>query len=128
MGGIKFRAWDKKLKKFHPEGTVCIDYSGIPFQLGSIDKEHSEKKQFRFVELDEMEINRFIGLLDKNGKEIYEADVVTVDGWKGTYKVDFDRGGFCFYRNDSTYANDVKYLERGKVIGNIYENPELLKE
>lgn len=80
-------------------------------------------------------IGQFTGLYDKNGKEIYEGDIVevTVHG-EGSFtsQVTFDDGAFvvCFYRGN--YAtlhdyNDSRYY-RIRVIGNIYDNPELLKQ
>lgn len=79
---------------------------------------------------DKCVLMQYTGLTDKNGKEIYEGDIVKSEQWTPEiYRVWFSRGGFCF-SNDTTdieYVNDAKYLEQFEVIGNIYENPELLK-
>jgi uncharacterized phage protein (TIGR01671 family) len=74
------------------------------------------------------EIMQFTGLTDKNGKEIYEGDVVKLEQWNPKiWEVIFNRGGFCFRKDkDDRFYNDCKYLEDGEVIGNIYENPELM--
>jgi len=73
----------------------------------------------------------FIGLKDKNGKEIYESDIILYDNDKKA-KVVWKKGGFVFVYEDnvenilseSWYAPaDVKITE---VIGNIYENKDLL--
>jgi len=79
---------------------------------------------------------QFTGLLDKSGKEIYEGDIIkyskyvdhgqwgeTVDG--GTVQVTWlaERAGFYPFYVWSSYNDQLKTCE---VVGNIYENPELL--
>ena len=76
---------------------------------------------------------QFTGLHDKNGKEIYEGDIcdlVFVGGDEyGSSKVIFDAGAFTLVCSPQyepcLYEADDRYIE---VIGNIHENPELLKE
>jgi uncharacterized phage protein (TIGR01671 family) len=77
----------------------------------------------------------FAGLLDKNGKEIYKGDVVSwSDGWNN-YKssIIFENGAFRESRFKNPLEEICHYWDNGKyieceVIGNIYENPELLKK
>lgn len=70
-------------------------------------------------------VGQFTGLLDKNGKEIYEEDLVKVtysdgSGYDNPVEVYFENGSFWCGMG---YLNNIKIIE---VIGNIYENPELL--
>jgi len=74
-------------------------------------------------------IMQFTGLKDKNGKEIFEGDIVTTDFILCTYRdgktiVEFKDGRFGFkYKGDFI---ETGYANKSEVIGNIYENPELI--
>ena len=73
-------------------------------------------------------LGQFTGLYDCDGKEIYEGDILDFDGL--TAEVRFVRGVFAFlvngYLDDELYG-DCRTDLFAKVIGNVYENPELLK-
>ena len=76
-------------------------------------------------------VMQYIGLKDKNGKEIYEGDIIAVDNENDVITVcKYETG--CFILEDKCYGHWTRQLhnqpERLKIIGNIYENPELLKK
>lgn len=120
---IKFRAWDKELKQM---GNVLGMSFGEWVDLESGPGENDEEWRTR---MKDVVLMQFTGLHDKNGKEIYEEDVVkypfctgelrqgTVEwaSW-GTGWEPFVICGKC---------GDVPQEDEVEVIGNIYENPEL---
>lgn len=69
----------------------------------------------------------FTGLIDKNGKEIYEHDafIEIIGAYPVMFYVIFKDGMFQDDTGDGNSLNDIREME---VIGNIWENPELLKE
>ena len=127
---IKFRAWDKIEHQ--------MLFSGIDYQLRLISHicqdEFADESVIGFSRLDwdRFDLMQYTGLHDKNGKEIYEGDIWLMNGIKSQPMiVCFDNGKFI---SKSTWG---EYLKRddgytywdfidGEVIGNIYENPELL--
>ena len=132
---IKFRAWDDKEKKwllgYELPNLGGFNIDGETVLLGEWSRVldmflfHEEGRSH-----DDLKIMQFTGLLDKNGKEIYEGDIVKNDFNSVTLPSPmkvvslwdlFTR--FGIYRE--MYGNFPK-AERLEIIGNIYETPELL--
>lgn len=140
MREIKFRAWSKKEKTmiyFSSDWAIDGEYSNLGFSI-----EHDEKNFFDSYKgaKEEAVIMQYTGLKDRNGKEIYEGDLVeytradnsTLTGSKTRHEATFAKGAFCCLVKVvslgicPTYLN--QYNEQSEIIGNIYKNPELLKE
>lgn len=92
-------------------------------------------RQVEFVEVDPSTVGQYTGLKDKNGKRIWEGDIIKWDyayNEGKSYQVIYDVGGACFsasreHNGDNTstiFYNDEQYAE---VIGNIHDNQELLE-
>lgn len=70
-------------------------------------------------------VGQYTGLKDENEREIYEGDIVKHATWGDVYEVIFEDGGFYVLSSYDFQTINEYPLE---VIGNIYENPELLEE
>ncbi len=132
MREIKFRAWDTKENKMDVprglvvsiglDGMVCVEMDDDGGKSGLWEHELPEYRT-RF------ELMQYTGLKDKNGKEIYEGDVVGDSGCH--YEVEFEGGMFQLAHStpliEWIYARKRQGIET-EIIGNIYENPELKGE
>ena len=128
MREIKFRVWDQLLSvMIYDDFTV-----GSKGDLFFWDRETGAYTDIK--PSTEAELMRWTGLKDKNGKEIYEGDILKTDGIDGKclWRIDFEESSYV-YGFSPTHANDEfsavhnHVWEEGIVIGNIYENPNLLK-
>lgn len=118
MREIKFRAWDKLNKDM-------FNVESINFQERRVYKDTVSYREFNDVEF-----IQYTGLKDKNGKEIYEGDIVILHN--GKYKVIFNTEEARFVLRDDEFEINIPFTnnnnERMEVLGNVYENPELIKE
>ena len=73
---------------------------------------------------DNIKLMQYTGLKDKNGKAIYEGDIVDYDGEIAKVTYENTMASFCVGGNNFD-SSEAKYM---KIIGNFYENPELLEE
>ena len=85
-----------------------------------------------FADLKYIELMQYTGLKDKNNKEIYEGDILFESFGERYYKVVFENGSVRaeFEGDFEEHSFDLidVVLHRCEIIGNIYENPELIKE
>lgn len=115
----KFRAWDKGLESMIPVESIDFEYRMINVNAA-------------WRTFEEIELMQSTGLRDKNGVEIFEGDVLTsnvqpckmVNPIKDGYGVvRFENGMFKLGS-----ISLVTFISKMEVIGNIYENPELLDQ
>jgi len=140
MREIKFRAWNKKIE-------MMINYKGLDVALSlegeimplNINNSSAEELSYKRENSEEYIIMQYTGLHDKNGKEIYEGDIVknTIFSSKfnSKYYVEWNENSASFliltppltlsgFQNHFPNYSTIQL----EIIGNIYENPKLLKE
>lgn len=125
---LKFRAWDK-----------------VAENMFIIFDANEQTEWFLPKWKDRYEVMQYTGLKDKNGKEIYEGDIcrvsseeyysnnyfITEDDWTMTMYIDFSYGSFQLREKEDRHMA-IYFIETDdmdiEIIGNIYENPELMED
>ena len=110
MRTTKFRVWDHRKNKFYFFDLLSliggVDPICVAIKMGVVT-----------------DFQQFSGLIDKNGKEIYEGDIILYEHpyagtWKDVVEYDAEKAAFSpLYKFHKTF----------EIIGNIYENPELIR-
>ena len=140
----KFRAWDK-------ETQIMLDVPLIDYKKRGLVGEHWEFGETNFISFDDANLMQSTGLKDKNGKEIFEGDVLEIQGLRmvvkfGSYRylepsnigcqsfaVVYDGLGFYVKTFNVIATDDIspfepETLKESVVIGNRFENPEFLED
>ena len=120
MREIKFRAWRKEYGMTNSftlgnlQDNIQFDFhDGGYFSWNEFGLEHKDTALMQYT-----------GLKDKNGVEIYEGDILD-----GVGVIKWHQQECCFTFGEKILeGNDDMLIENSVIIGNIYENPDLLKE
>lgn len=118
MKELKFRAWDARNKEmFTPKEIVFNEHYGVLF-FNRFSQHNND-----------MVLMQFTGLKDINGKDIYDGDIVKESAPRG-YKdiIVFEDGKYQMIRLMTSLTRESIKKYEFEIIGNLYENPELLSE
>ncbi|ENZ5663144.1 YopX family protein [Enterococcus hirae] len=131
----KFRAWDKKTETIQEVESISFKEKKLVIGQGNVAWFNSDY----IINFDDIELMQSTGLKDKNGVEIFEGDIVAVENHpfqrkedssagmeiEGDYAVGWNQHDLTWCAGDLLLARLKPYV---RVIGNIYENHELLEE
>lgn len=125
MKEIKVRVWDKEAKEMLIYDLIenMHEYEDNCIWIGE------KTKNGYGVDLSSKEVMQYTGIKDKNGKEIYEGDIVD-EKYEGKFlrprEVKWDAEGAMWDMPRLLGGDEV--CDEIEVIGNVYENPDLLKD
>lgn len=134
----RFRAWNKATKEMYgADDIIAINFEEKEICVQTIYFEQGlpDSRDLDYYDFDDIVLMQSTGLTDKNGKEIFEGDIVKVTD--GDERTNFPDGGigticgldeiFMWYIDGQVHNGlfDISQEYYIEVIGNIYENPEL---
>ena len=122
---IKFRAWVKTQKRMiETDHLFDIHYK---YEMITVKQDDRDLEGFAF---DEIELMQSTGLKDKNGKEVFEGDIVLVLDSPYTVFYDNEKGSYRLKPHDDRwnvdYMSNFSHGGNFEVVSNIYENKEQL--
>nr|DAT08519.1 MAG TPA: YopX protein [Caudoviricetes sp.] len=120
----RYRAWDKNLKTMYEvDGIMSIDFGESEICVKTLFFEQTNRYDF-----DDIVLMQSTGLRDKNGKEIFEGDIIdSTDGFlTGVIEFRVSLGMFVSYLVEyNNFERLCNIASSRKIIGNIWEHPEL---
>ncbi len=135
MRAIKFRVWQNEYGKtsghfltVDEENPYLFYNGGVPYNLTEIFNYHLVPEREKW---ERFSVQQFTGLTDKTGKEIFEGDILDVNpvwrvGANDYREVYFNSGSWMMKGVDGIAFLNEGFVLNWKIIGNIFENPELI--
>ena len=120
----KFRAWHNELGRMMSIKNMWFQDSRIE----ELELNDAVMNEHITAYPDEIELMQSTGLKDKNGKEIFEGDIVSIDTDEfDLLFVKYESGIYWLMDDEECVEHLSDYYKYVSIVGNIYENPELLE-
>jgi len=123
----KFRIWSlDKLKMFSPTKIeVCLSETTAKIFDGT---KHHTLTNNKIVGIEQFKLMANVGIRDSEGKEIYDQDILETERGKGVVYFQPSIGSYVvnLFGKGEVMFDEVK--SSAKVVGNVFQNPELIKE
>lgn len=131
---IKFRAWHPSTETMLNDVGFGADATGITVHSSDLDNFGFSDEDIETLDsideyyfVDGIKLMQYTGLKDKNGVEIYEGDILRNGARVSLVRYSDEMAGFMDSDSNMLWESlFAQRLEHTRVIGNIYENPELL--
>lgn len=126
---LKYRAWDKHGQKMFANDELII-WNGNVY---ANDSKKLTCNNLKGWSIDDEYLMQSTGLVDKNGKEVFVGDIIKCTrGCLHEVYIEKEYGGTYFGGMPAVYLKDLRegyaWTEHEEIVGNIYENPELLED
>jgi len=128
---IKFRVWNKSTNKWVHGPNEEVNLFGECILLGGF------MRGVGILELNDCEILQYTGLKDVNGKEVYEGDIIKIYVSDDPEDLQWELGSVtykecCFWLDNKSPQMLYDFIEDDRlmieIVGNIFENPDLIKD
>ena len=113
---LRFRVWDKRLNRYLGKDDPT------PMLMSNGNLAYLDDEGMKFYKVEQC-----TGLNDKNGKRIYEGDLIKIDDDVAVIKWSDYYARFMLESSEDNFDFETTYAEECKVIGNIHENADLLE-
>lgn len=121
----EYRVWDSEHKRWLPFGMVMTDQDGNWWFMHEPNSDDPTQKQPLLEPMDNIYFTYFTGMYDRHGNKIFQGDIITSTAHPRRRVVTWNQE-MCGYNVRGTHVVDGQHRSTVEVLGNMFENPELV--